>query len=243
MNESIHFLSKYKGSVLGILWSVLKPLLTMIVLTIIFSTIFHGAIENYPVYLLSGRCVFDYFTSANSLSMMAIRGNANILKRTAAPKYIFVLGGIASEFINFCITFILLIGVMIVTHAPFHFETMFLSVIPIISLIIMITGMGLIFSILCSYYSDIQYIWGVISMIIMYASAIFYPIDIIPEVFRQYIILNPVFWIIDQFRDFMVYGTMHDPLNVINSLLLSCIIFVFGIIVFKKYEQRTLLSV
>lgn len=233
-----NFTSKYKDSVLGILWSVIKPLLIMIVLTIIFSSVFGRNIENYPIYLLSGRSIYAFFNYATELSKSAIIGNKNILKRTAAPKYIFVLGCIISEFITFLITLIILIGVMIVTNAPFYFMTMPLSIIPVISLIMMTTGIGLILSIICVYYTDIQHLWGVLTLILMYASAIFYPTEIIPYPYRTYMLLNPLFWIIDQFRDLFIYGTLPNGLNVINSLLLSAIILIMGIIIFKKYEKK-----
>lgn len=233
-----NFASKYKDSVLGIIWSVLKPLLIMILLTIIFSTIFGRRIENYPVYFLAGKCLFDFFTAGTNLSMNAIKGNQNILVKTAAPKYVFVLGSVISEFLNFLITLIILVFVMIATKAPFHFNTIPLSIIPIVSLIMMIMGVGLTLSILYVYYSDIKHLWSVITMMLMYASALFYPMEIIPEPYHKYMILNPIFWAINQFRSFAIWGTIPDLLNIFNSLLLSLIVLVFGIIVFKKYQHR-----
>ena len=232
-----NFASKYKGSVLGILWSVLKPLLIMIILTIIFSAIFNSRIENYPVYLLAGRCVYDFFSSATNVTMMALKGNQNILKRTPAPKFIFVLGGVISEFLNFIISLTILLAVMIVTKSPFY-PTIPLSIIPLISLFILITGLGLILSIVCVYYTDIQHLWGVITMMVMYGCAIFYPMDIIPEPFHKYMILNPLYWIIEQFRDLALYGIIPDLLNMINAFLFALIVLVFGIILFKKYEKK-----
>lgn len=237
-----NFAAKYKGSVLGILWSVLRPLLIMILLTIIFSTLFGNKIDNYPVYLLSGKCIFDFFSSATNVSMRSLKGNSNILKRTSAPKFVFTLGAVISEFINFIITLIILVGVMIVTKAPFYFVTSIIAVIPIISLIFMILGTGLILAVLCVYFSDIQHLWGVITYMLMYASAIFYPMDIIPEPFHQYMILNPIFWVIDQFRLLVLWGTIPSRMNMINLVLLSAIIFVLGLIVFKKYEKKLTLK-
>lgn len=233
-----NFSSKYKDSVLGIFWSVLRPLLVMIVLTIVFSTFFKSYVDNYPVYLLSGRCIYEFFLGSVGVAMNSISGNKNILQKTAAPKYVFVLGSIISEFINFIITLIILFVVMIVTHAPFNLTIMPFSIIPIFSALIMFTGLGLILSILRAYYSDIQHLWGVITMIVMYASAIFYPMEIIPEPYHSYLILNPIFWIINQFRCFIYLETFPQMINIINSLLLSSIILVLGIIVFKKYEKR-----
>lgn len=237
-----NFASKYKGSVLGILWSVLKPLGIMIVLTIVFSTLFHGRIENYPVYILSGKCVFDFFSGSIGVSMNSIYGNRNILQKTAAPKFIFVIGSIISEFINFIITLVILVGVMIVTNATFYFTIIPFSIIPIASAFIMFTGIGLALSIVRVYYTDIQHLWGIITQMMFYASAIFYPMEIIPEPFHQFLILNPVFWIVDQFRAFGIYGTIPNIIYIINLILLSLIIFVFGMIIFSKYEKYVALK-
>lgn len=233
-----NFSAKYKESVLGILWTILSPLLLMALFTIIFSTIFKRNIDNFPVYFLCGWCVFNFFSGTVTVTMNSIKGNKTILQRTAAPKYIFVIGGIISEFLNFIIMFILLLCAMIVTGAPFYFPVMLLSIIPVISLLIMVTGLGLMLSIACVYYTDIQHLWTVLSMMLMYASGIFYPMSIIPEPYHQYLILNPIFWIIDQFRCFIYHGIIPDIGYLTNSLLLSAIILIIGIIVFKTFERR-----
>ena len=233
-----NFSSKYKDSSLGILWSLLRPLLIMMVFTIVFSTVFGRTIKNYPVYYLVGRTVLDFFNGSITSSMNALRGNRNILIQTAAPKHIFVLASVITEFLNYLISLILVVGVMIATHAPFYFNTIPYMIIPVISLIMMTTGFSLILSILAVYYSDIIHLWGVVSLLILYTSAIFYPMDIISEPFRSYAILSPVFWIIDQVRDYVYLGTMHSMSNTINSMLLSIIILIFGIIVFQAYRDR-----
>ena len=233
-----NFSSKYKESVLGVLWTILSPLLMMALFTIVFSTLFSRNIDNYAVYFLCGWCLFTFFSSSISVSMDALRGNKSILQRTPAPKYIFVLGGVLSEFLNFLITLILLLIIMFITHAPFHFPILFCSIIPVILLFVMIVGLGLMLSIACVYYTDIKHLWSVISMMFMYASAIFYPIDIIPEPFRGYMMLNPLYWVIDQFRCFIYRGIVPNGINLINFLLLSLIILICGIIVFKKYGDK-----
>lgn len=237
-----NFSAKYKDSVLGILWSVLKPLMIMIIMTIVFGTIFKGIIDNYPVYILSGRCLYEFFTNGVGIAMLAIKSNKNILSKSPAPKYIFVIGSILSEFINFIITLVILVGVMIVTNSTFYFSVIPLSIIPILSLSIMITGISLMLSILCVYYSDIQHLWGVIVLLLMYSSAIFYPISIIPDSFYKILILNPLYWVIDQFRMIIMSGTMPSFLYMFNSLLISTIILVMGIIVFMKYQDRVMLK-
>ena len=233
-----NFSSKYKDSTLGILWSLLRPLFTMIIFTIIFSTVFGRTIVNYPVYYLVARSYLDFFNHSITSSMNALRGNRNILMNTDAPKHIFVLGAVISEFINFLISAVLVVIIMLATHSPFYFNTIPYVIIPTISMIMMVCGLGLIFSIITVYYSDVMHLWGAISLMILYTSALFYPMDIVPEPFHSIALLNPVFWIIDQARDYVYLGRMHLLSNTINSLLLSLIILVLGIIIFQTYKDR-----
>ncbi|WP_394350244.1 ABC transporter permease [uncultured Methanobrevibacter sp.] len=220
------------------MWTILSPLLMVALFTIIFSTLFGGIIKNYYVYFMCGWCLFQFFSSSISASMNALNGNKAILQRTPAPKYIFVLGGILSEFLNYFIMLVLLVVIMLITHAPFYFPIIFGSIIPIISLFFLIVGWGLMLSITCVYYTNIQHLWTVVSMMLLYSCAIFYPMDIIPESFRGYMMLNPLYWIIDHFRCFVYHGIAPNGIGLINSLLLSLIILVCGIIVFKKYEDK-----
>ncbi len=112
---------KYKDSTLGLFWSFLNPLLSMIVLTMVFSLIFANTIENFPVYLLSGKLVFDLFANATTGAMDSIKANSEIIKKIYVPKYMFAVGIVCSEFINFLISLVVLVAVMIFTGAPFHF--------------------------------------------------------------------------------------------------------------------------
>lgn len=233
-----NFAARYKDSVIGIFWSVLKPLLIMAMFTIIFSTIFGRDIDNFPVYFLSAKCIFDLFSGTVGVSMNSIKMNKHILQTTPAPKYIFILGSILSEFLNFIISLVLLFIIMLVTNAHFYFSIMPLAIIPILSMLIMVTGLGFMLSIIGVYYADIQHLWSVLSMLLMYGSALFYPMSIIPEPYHQYMILNPVYWCIDQFRCIIYQGLIPNGLYMFNSLLLSTIILVFGLIIFKRYERR-----
>lgn len=233
-----NFSSKYKDSILGILWTVLQPLLMMILFTIVFSTLFNRNIEFFEIYFLCGWCFYIFFSSAISLSMNSLKANKNILQRTPAPKHIFILGSVISELLNLLIMIFLLLVVMFIMGVPFQGQIMIFSIIPVISLFIMIVGLGLMLSVVCVYYSDILHLWSVLSMMFMYASATFYPMDIVPEPFHKYLILNPLYWVIDQFRCLIYQGVIPQTTYIINSLLLSSIILVIGIIIFKKYENK-----
>lgn len=236
-----NFASKYKDSILGILWSFINPLLTMLLLTAIFSAIFSGSIANYPVYFLAGRCLFDFFSAGTKIAMNSIKGNSGILKRIFVPRYIFAFGGVCSEFINFIISLIILIAVMYLTGL--HLTLMSLvAIVPIVILFIMVLGIGLILSIVCTYFRDIEYLYNIFTMLLMYASALFYPVDIIPEALRQYIYLNPLYLLIEQFRDIMMYNNLPNIMSVINTSLFALIVLVIGIIIFTKYQKKITLE-
>ncbi|WP_405304193.1 ABC transporter permease [Methanobrevibacter sp.] len=237
-----NFSAKYKDSVLGIFWSVLQPLCMAIIFTVVFSTLFSRSIEYYPVYLLCGKAMFDFFSASTNLCINAIRGNKSILLQTSAPKHIFIIGAVISEFLNFIIDSALVIAVIFVLGAPFYPQTMPLSIIPVISAFILCIGLGLMLSICEVYYSDTAYLWRVLRQVLFYSCAIFYPMEMVPNPYYQYLILNPVFWLVNQFRSLFIYGTVPSTLYMANSLLLSTIIFVFGLIVFKKYNPKIALK-
>lgn len=173
---------KYKDSTLGLFWSFLNPLLSMIVLTMVFSLIFANTIENFPVYLLSGKLVFDLFANATTGAMDSIKANSEIIKKIYVPKYMFAVGIVCSEFINFLISLVVLVAVMIFTGAPFHFALIY-SPIPLFFLLVLTMGVGLILATATTFFTDIKYLYGVLVMLLSFMTPLFYPIDIIPQQF------------------------------------------------------------
>lgn len=156
---------KYKDSTLGLFWSFLNPLLSMIVLTMVFSLIFANTIENFPVYLLSGKLVFDLFANATTGAMDSIKANSEIIKKIYVPKYMFAVGIVCSEFINFLISLVVLVAVMIFTGAPFHFALIY-SPIPLFFLLVLTMGVGLILATATTFFTDIKYLYGVLVMLL-----------------------------------------------------------------------------
>ena len=232
--------SKYKDSVLGILWSFFNPLLTMLVFTAIFSMLFGRNIANFPVYYLAGRIMFDFYNHGTKGAMNSIRKNSSLLKKIYVPKRIFTISYIIYEFVNFLISFIILFGVMVITGAPFY-ETLIFAPIPIILLIILILGVGLILAVCNTYFSDIGYLYDVFTLILLYASAMFYPIEIVPSRVQIIFTLNPVYCAMTSFRQ-CVYGTVPDL-----SMLLYLAAFAFttlgiGLLLFKMYDKKLTLE-
>ena len=228
--------SKYKDSSLGILWSFFNPLLTMIVFTVIFSMLFGRNIENYPVYFLSGRLLYDFFSSGSKGAMNSIKSNSGILKKIYVPKYMFSISAVCYEFVNFLISFVILFGVMIVTGAPFHW-TLILSIIPMGLLFILVFGLGLILAICNTYFSDIGYLYNIFTLVLMYASALFYPMEIVPARIQMIFTLNPVYTAIYSFRE-CVYGVLPDPFSILYLGVFAFMVLIIGIILFDIYEKK-----
>ena len=232
--------SKYKDSVLGVAWSFLNPLLVMIVFTAIFSMLFGRQIENYPVYFLSGRIIFSFFKSATSGAMRSIKGNASILKKIYVPKYMFTVSKVCYEFINFLISVIILFWVMLVTNAPFHI-TIIYGIIPIFFLVVLIFGIGLILAVCNTYFTDIGHLYNVFTLILMYASALFYPMEIVPVTVQKIFTLNPIYSAILTFRG-CVYGTVPDFSVILYLAAFGFTTLGIGIILFNIYAKKLALE-
>ena len=236
-----NFTSKYKDSFIGVLWSFLNPLITMALLTAIFSTFFTRSIENFPVYFMAGRCIIDFFNSGTKIAMTSIKRNRSILQKIFIPRYIFAIGGICSEFLNFLMSLIVMIAIMIITGAPFYAMGLF-AIIPIATLFILITGVGLILAIVCTKFTDIEYLYKIFTSLLIYACAIFYPMDIVPQPIRGYMELNPVYGIIAQFRCFVMEGQFPSTKLMLTTFGISLVIFIIGVIIFRKYQDRITLE-
>ncbi len=234
--------SKYKDSVLGILWSFFNPLLIMLVFTAIFSMLFGRSIENYPVYFLSGRLIYDFYSAGTKGAMRSIKKNATLLKKIYVPKYMFSVSAVCYEFVNFLISFAILFGVMLITGAQFHLTTIF-AIIPIFFLILLIFGVGLILAVCNTYFSDIGHLYNVFTLVLMYASALFYPMEIVPAVVQKIFTLNPVYSAISCFRECVVYGIMPNTSTLTYLAIFSLTVLAVGIILFKMYDKKLSLEI
>lgn len=233
---------KYKNSVLGILWSMLDPLLTMIVLSIIFGAIFKRDIPNFPVYVLIGRLVYSFFSQSTNGAMEAVLANKQLIKKIYVPKYFFPLAKVCSTFITFLISFIPLIGVMLVTGVSFH-QVNFLVVLPLIYLFMISLGIGLILCTVRVFFGDIKHLYSVLLLLVMYMTPIFYPPDIIANQFIVFVNLNPLFTLLNMFRDILMYQTVPNMAAHLICLSYSLIYLVAGFLVFYKAQDKFILHV
>lgn len=234
---------KYRRSYLGILWTLLEPLLTMIVLTIVFSS-FYGKDDRYfPVYILTGRLLYSYFSNATKSAMKSIRVHGQMIKKVYVPKYIYPLSSILSQYITFLISLIVLVGVSIYCNVK---PTIYMlqAIIPLFILFIMVLGVGLILATLAVFFRDMEYLWGVILMLIMYCSAIFYEPKRVLATGNGWILkYNPLYSVILNFRNSILYGVKLDPFALWYSLGFSLIALIVGIWLFYKKQDQFILNI
>lgn len=236
------FKVKYKRSVLGMAWSFLNPLLTMIVQYLVFSTLFKSDIPNYIVYLLIGIIFFNYFAETVSLGMTSITGNSNLINKVYLPKYIYPISKVLSSFINFALSLIPLFLVMIITKTKFHLSVILL-VYDLICFIGFVIGIVLILSTLMVFFRDIQFLWSVLSMVWMYLTPIFYPASIIPEKFLDVYKMNPMYQYITFARIAIIDGRSPAPSTYLWCLLCSIVSLTLGIVIFKKEKEKLILYI
>lgn len=244
---------QYRNSVLGVFWTFLQPLMTTIVLVVVFGGIF-GADRNYttcyPVYLLCGRLVYEFFTQATKRAMRSINLSASVIKKVYVPKYIYPLSNIIANFITFVIS--LLVLVVFIIYFYFFTETQpnitgyaFLVPVPILILLLLSIGVGMILSTLAVFFKDIEYLYEVFCMLVFYATPIFYHVDQLKlnPVIATILKLNPLYSITEMFRCTVLYGRMFSINHLLYALGFSLATVLIGFFVFYKKQDKFILHI
>lgn len=233
---------KYKKSILGVLWTLLNPLLTMVVLTIVFSNLFRFDIENFPVYLITGQVMFNFFSEATNMSMMSINDNAQLIKKVYIPKYIFPISKVLSSFVNLIFSLAAVLLIVIFMKIPIRISSIF-SLLSLGYILLFTAGIGLILVSLNVFFRDIQHLYGVLLTAWMYLTPIFYPVNIIPDQFKWLVAANPLFYMIQHFRATILYGVVPNiELNFI-CFMNAMGAFLIGLFVFYKAQDKFILHI
>lgn len=234
------FKTKYKRSVLGIFWSFLNPLLMMAVQYFVFSNLFRYDIPNYPVYLLIGIVCFNFFSEACGMSLTSILGNGSLITKVYMPKYIYPLTRVISSVINFSISLIPLLLVCLITGVRFE-KSAVLSFYFFACIVIFTLGLGMLLATSMVFFRDTQFLWGVLSMIWMYATPIFYPESILPEQFKFVLTVNPLYHFLKNARICILNGISPEPIIYVQCFLIALAMLVVGTVVFCKCQDRFVL--
>lgn len=231
---------KYRRSVLGLAWSILNPLLMMVVMTIVFSNLFRFDIENYPIYYLSGSLLFNFFSEATNGAMMSILSSAGLIRKVYIPKYIFTMEKVLFAFVNLLFSFVAIIVMMLVLQIKIT-PLILLFPIPLLYLLVFSLGVGLILSCYTVFFRDISHLYGVVLTAWMFLTPIFYPESVMREHMSWALTFNPLFQFIRYFRNVLLYGQMPTLQNNFACFIPAVVALVVGLYVFKKNQDKFVL--
>lgn len=227
---------KYRRSVLGYFWSLLNPLMMMTVMMIVFSYMFRFEIENYPLYLICGQTMFNFFNESTTRAMFSVIENGTLLKKVYVPKYVFPISKALSCFVTMSFSLVAILIVMVVTRVRFHF-TILLFWVPMLYLLLFCCGMSLVLSSMAVRFRDVTHLYGVLVMAWMYATPVFYPIEAVPEGVAQIIRLNPMYVFITLFRELLLYGRIPGPGLWLTGAAMALLMLGVGALVFNKIQD------
>lgn len=233
------FKKKYKRTILGMGWSILSPLLQLLVMSLVFAQFFGRDQPHYTIYLFCGNLVFGYYKDSTATGMRSLMENRSIISKINIPKYMFLLSKNVSALINFGLTlsvFFLFVAADGIAFTPRFILLLF----PIACLIVFNIGVGLVLSALFVFFRDINYIYDVFTLLLNYLSAIFYTVDRFPTWTQSLLLCNPVYCYIKYFRCIVIDGVIPSPQYHLLCLLYAVIMVVFGGLIYKKYNHKFL---
>lgn len=231
------FKTKYKRSFLGVLWSLLNPILTMLVQYIVFSELFKWNINHFAAYLLIGTVLFNFFSESTTQALVSITGNAGLITKVYVPKYIFPISKVISSCINLFFSLIALYIVLLLSGIPLNVYHLLLP-FGIVCLIGFCIGMGLILSSLMVFFRDMQFLYSVILTLWTYLTPLFYPEDILPERFMWLMQCNPMYHFIRYIRNIMLDASLPTLRAHFFCAFFAAATIVTGFIIFKKSQKK-----
>ncbi len=232
------FKVRYRGSILGILWSVLSPLLNMLVLSFVFSRVFK-AVDNYKMYLLSGLVIFNYFSESSNLALGAIVNNFGLLTKVYFPKYILPLAKTVSSAINLFMSLLAFLVIGSFMGVPVWWGYLLIPYV-MVCLMLFSAGMGMILAAAQVFMRDIQYLYGILLTIWMYATPILYPLtgDVIPEAFIPLMKQNPLYVFINFFRQLTLDSMIPSASDFVYCAAWGIGMLILGLFTFKKTQNN-----
>lgn len=233
------FKKKYKRTVLGMGWSMLMPLLTLLVMKLVFGQFFGRSMNHYTTYLFCGNLLFCWFSEATNHGMLSLYANAAIFTKVNVPKYLFLFAGSVQTLINFALTLFVFFVFCAFDHVEFTWKFILLAY-PVVTLMLFNVGMGLVLSALFIFFRDIDYLWRVFLQLLMYGSAIFYTIDRFPPEMQLAFACNPLYRHIAYFREVVLEGRIPSLDSHLTLAGFALAALIAGMYMYKRYNTRFL---
>lgn len=231
------FKLKYKGTMLGMFWSVLSPLLQLLVMRLVFTQFFGRGTNHYTTYLFSGLIIFNYYSESTQGSMNALTANKDIILKVKVSKYLFILSRSVSSTINFLIILVVYFVFVAIDGVSFH-ARFFILIYPVLLLPVFCLGVGMILSAMQIFFRDTKYLYSIFIILLRYVSAIFYNIDSYSPQIQRWFLANPVYAFIKYFRVVVINGNL--PSLGFHLLLLAYTLVAFsaGALVYKICNRK-----
>lgn len=233
------FKKRYKRTILGILWSMLGPLMQLFVITLVFTHFFGREMEHFTVYVFSGLLVFTFFRESTNQGMQSLMANSGIFTKIKVPKYLFLFSKNVSTLVNFGLTLAIFFLFAVIDGVPFH-PRFILLIYPTITLMLFNIGVGLILSALFVFFKDVQYLYDIFTMLLMWMSAIFYPVEQFSLTVQRLFMLNPVFAYIHYIRLVVIHGVVPSITVHLLCAFYAIAAMLVGFWFYKRYNYRFL---
>lgn len=228
---------RYKRSVLGIMWTMLNPLLMMIVFSIVFANIFQFSFEHFVVYFLSAYVLWNFVAQTTSWATACLLGYAPLIRKIYVPKAIFVLATVLSGLVNLLVSLVPLAGIMLLVGHPIRASVFFLPV-PILLAVMFSFGLSLLLAGICIEFNDVVQIYAAVQLAWMYLTPIIYPLDAIPPRFHWLIAINPMYYLVEMFREPIYGGTLPSFAIAWRATAIAGVVLVLGWASFERRADR-----
>lgn len=228
---------QYKRSVLGYLWSMLNPLLMMAILAVVFSNIMRQNIQDYAIFLFVGTIPWTFFNQTCMTSLGSIRGNANIISQLPVPKYIFSLSSLFSNLTTLFLSLFPLLLVTLILGRSLHWQMLLLPIV-LVPLFFATMGISLVLAVANVFFEDTQHLTDVVFRALYFLTPILYKREQLPDWLQEYIVYNPMFYIVEFTRGLWYYGTVPNWSIYFIHLAGTILLLLLGLFVFKKNEDK-----
>jgi ABC-2 type transport system permease protein len=239
------FKLKYRRSILGILWSVLNPLLMMIVISAVFTFVFRAAIKEgvpFPVYLIVGLTLFNFMANSTSSGVMSIINASSLIKKIRVNKLVFPLETVLFELVNYGLSLIAVIAVMVFFQIVPHMDILFLPLL-LVYMLLFCVGLSLLLSAMAVFFRDVIHLWSVIIIAWTYVTPLFYPIEMLEPWMQTVMQFNPMFHFVDYLREITIWSTTPSLADNLLCLGMALASFLIGLLVFRSTERKFILHV
>lgn len=230
---------KYSRSKLGVIWSVLNPLLSMIVISLVFSQMFKRSIENYPIFYLCGNVLWSLFTTGTRTAMTALVDNKQMLIKVKIPMQVFVISRVYTAFVNFIYSLVAFIPILVVFRVRLNWTILFLPVVVLLELLFVI-GFSMMLSVGYVFFGDLKHLYGIALTLWMYLSALFYPITRLPGIMVTVVGNNPVYLFIDAMRWIVLEGSLQPWTAFVKMVIWSVGVYLVGTWIFRKNKNKVM---